>query len=225
MDHSSCVPGSWVSGFTCHKGSRSLFQCPGPWIPCKINCRISGSESRVLSPGSHLQIESHVSGPTFSVLGLASQVSPMRWVLSLRSHQKPQILGPTFWICPKNLPWFSEINQNFQKITIILLFFQNNTIFDAPIFFTKEHRQKKMARNTFFQPLFSTANYIISNFFKNSYYFGWNFQPHSQSNFRKIAMVPHDFAGNFYLIWFVNVKQLNLIYAMPWIFHNGWFKW
>ena len=46
-------------------------------------------------------------------------------------------------------------------------------------------------------------------------------QPLPRSNFKKLPLAPHDFAGNFYLIWFVNC----LIYAMPWIFHsNGWFS-
>ena len=41
--------------------------------------------------------------------------------------------------------------------------------------------------------------------------------PRPQSNLKKITLAPHDFAGNFYLISFVNVKQLKLIYAMPWL--------
>ena len=49
-------------------------------------------------------------------------------------------------------------------------------------------------------------------------------QPRPQSNLKKIALAPHDFAGNFYLIWFVNCKTLKLIYAMPRIFHDGWFE-
>ena len=52
-----------------------------------------------------------------------------------------------------------------------------------------------------------------------------NKQPLSQSNHKKIALTPYHFAGNFYLIWFVNCKQSKLIYTMPWIFHDGWLKW
>ena len=47
-----------------------------------------------------------------------------------------------------------------------------------------------------------------------------NKQPHPQSNFQNIDLAPHDFAGNFYLIWFVNCQtiEINLYNAMsfPW---------
>ena len=41
---------------------------------------------------------------------------------------------------------------------------------------------------------------------------------------KKIALATPDFAGNFYLIWFINCKTSESIYAMPGIFHNGLFK-
>ena len=42
---------------------------------------------------------------------------------------------------------------------------------------------------------------------------------------KKKALATHDFAGNFYLIWFIiNCKTSESIYARPWIFHNGLFK-
>ena len=37
-----------------------------------------------------------------------------------------------------------------------------------------------------------------------------NLQPRTQSNFKKIAMAPHGFAGNFYLVWFVNCKTIEI---------------
>ena len=40
-------------------------------------------------------------------------------------------------------------------------------------------------------------------------------QPRPQSNFKKLALAPHDFAGNFYRFDSLIVKQLKLIYAMP----------
>ena len=49
------------------------------------------------------------------------------------------------------------------------------------------------------------------------------YQPHPQSTFKDIVLAPHDFAGagNITLIWLVNCK-MKLIYAMSWIFYNGW---
>ena len=41
---------------------------------------------------------------------------------------------------------------------------------------------------------------------------------------KKKALATHDFAENFYLIWFVNCKTSESIYARPWIFHYGLFK-
>ena len=48
--------------------------------------------------------------------------------------------------------------------------------------------------------------------------------PLPQSNLKKISLTPPNFVENFYLIWFANVNQVKLIYAMSWIVHNGWFK-
>ena len=41
-------------------------------------------------------------------------------------------------------------------------------------------------------------------------------QPRPQSSFKKIALAPHDYAVNFYLIWFINCKtiKINLCNAM-----------
>ena len=36
------------------------------------------------------------------------------------------------------------------------------------------------------------------------------FQPRSQSNFKKIALALHDFAGNFYLIGFANCETIEI---------------
>ena len=35
-------------------------------------------------------------------------------------------------------------------------------------------------------------------------------QPRPQSNFKKIALAPYGFAGNFYLIWFANCKTIKI---------------
>ena len=41
-------------------------------------------------------------------------------------------------------------------------------------------------------------------------------QPRPYSNFKKIALVPHNFAGNIYIIWFTSCKtiEINLYYAV-----------
>ena len=58
-------------------------------------------------------------------------------------------------------------------------------------------------------------------FLQNELYHHWNptnnmRQPRPQSNFLKIALAPHDFVRNCYLIWFVSFQQSKLIYAMRW---------
>ena len=35
-------------------------------------------------------------------------------------------------------------------------------------------------------------------------------QPRPQSSFKKIALAPHDYAVNFYLIWFINCKTIKI---------------
>ena len=35
-------------------------------------------------------------------------------------------------------------------------------------------------------------------------------QPRPQSNFKKVALAPLDYAENFYLIWFVNCKTIKI---------------
>ena len=49
-------------------------------------------------------------------------------------------------------------------------------------------------------------------------------QPRPQSNFRKIALPLLDFAGNLYLIWFVNCEAMGINLCNAWFFHNGWFE-
>ena len=58
-------------------------------------------------------------------------------------------------------------------------------------------------------------------------------QSRPQSNLKKIALAPHNFAGNFYLIWFVNCKiiEINLYNAVnfPWwlikAINTTWSRW
>ena len=46
--------------------------------------------------------------------------------------------------------------------------------------------------------------------------------PSSPEQFLKMALAPHDFVGNVYLIWFVGSKTIEINLCNPRSFHNGW---
>ena len=70
--------------------------------------------------------------------------------------------------------------------------------------------------------IFQTIINKYNNFQQKDIYF--KIQPRPQSNLKKIAVVLHDFAGNFYLIWFVNCTTIkaNLCNSMQ---NSCCFKW
>ena len=41
---------------------------------------------------------------------------------------------------------------------------------------------------------------------------------------KRTALALHDFAGNLYLIWFVNCRTIKINLCKSGIFHNGWFE-
>ena len=93
----------WVSGLTCHKYPRSLFQ----WVASRVlghiqnkclGSRIPPLRSRVSRPGSHLWVESQASGLGFHFLGMPIERVPkcsfilVVWSLHSRtsSDKRPQ---------------------------------------------------------------------------------------------------------------------------------------
>ena len=87
----------WVSGLTYHKCSSSLFQCPGSWV---LGSTFQFSDLWVVAPTYELGHSSWVLGPIFRVSCLGSHPQDGSRVSSLGFHQKSQVSGTTFWICP-----------------------------------------------------------------------------------------------------------------------------
>ena len=76
--------------------------------------------------------------------------------------------------------------------------------------YSKFYGKKKTPESQELPPTVDALLYHCKRVFYATAIIKQSLQPRPQSNFKKMALATHDFAGNFHLIWFVNCKTIEI---------------